>query len=276
MTATDTLRRNRAVPISVPARPPQPASPSRLSARGVGFFYGDHQALWDVCLEVPDRRVTALIGPSACGKSTLLRVFNRIYDIYRGHRATGSVLFDGTDILAPEVDLHLLRRRIGMVYQQSTVFPYSIFGNVAFGLQLHTDLHGAALAGRVEQALPRAALWDEVKDRLHESAHALSGGQQQRLCIARAIAVDPDVLLLDEPCAGLDPASSAKVEDLIDELRRSCSIVIVTHNMQQAARVSDFTAFMYLGRIIEHGTTEQMFIRPREKHTQDYLAGRTV
>jgi phosphate transport system ATP-binding protein len=218
--------------------------------------------------------VTAFIGPSGCGKSTLLRVLNRMYDLYPNQRAEGEVVFDGENILAPKQDLNLLRSRVGMVFQKPTPFPMSIFENIAFGIRLYEKLSSAELGQRVEHALRRAALWDEVKDKLNVNGLSLSGGQQQRLCIARTVAVKPEVILLDEPCSALDPISTAKIEELIDELKADYTIVMVTHNMQQAARVSDFTAFMYLGELIETGTTQKMFTSPNDRRTQDYITGR--
>ena len=221
-----------------------------------------------------DRKVTAFIGPSGCGKSTLLRVLNRMYDLYPNQRAEGEVLFDGHNILARDQDLNLLRASIGMVFQKPTPFPMTIFDNIAFGIQLYESVSRAELADRVEAALTRAALWGEVKDKLHASGLSLSGGQQQRLCIARTIAVRPEVVLFDEPCSALDPISTAKIEELIDELKSDYTIVIVTHNMQQAARVSDFTAFMYLGELVEFDETERSSPRRRDRRTQDYITGR--
>jgi len=219
-------------------------------------------------------KVTAFIGPSGCGKSTLLRVLNRMYDLYPTQRAEGEVLLDGEDILSPKVDLNLLRARIGMVFQKPTPFPMSIFENIAFGIRLYEKLAKSELANRVEMSLRRAALWDEVKDKLSANGLSLSGGQQQRLCIARTVAVKPEVILFDEPCSALDPISTAKIEELMDELTADYTIAIVTHNMQQAARVSDFTAFMYLGELVEFDTTSRIFTAPRDRRTQDYITGR--
>ena len=256
-------------------RPAKPApAAARVSIQHLDFFYGARQALKDVSLDLPDRRVTGLIGPSGCGKSTLLRVLNRMYDLYPGQRATGEVLMDGQNLLADNLDLNALRSRIGMVFQKPTPFPMSVFDNVAFGVRLHEKLSRAQMEERVEWSLTRAALWDEVKDRLQSSAAGLSGGQQQRLCIARTIAVRPDVVLLDEPTSALDPISTLKVEELIDELKRDFTIAIVTHNMQQAARVADQVAFFYLGELVECGAAAQMFTAPREKRTQEYITGR--
>jgi len=246
----------------------------KISARNLNFFYGRHQALFDNNLDILANQVTAVIGPSGCGKSTHLRVYNRIYELYRGHRATGQVLLDGKDILDPGQDLIELRRRVGMIFQKPTPFPMSVFENVAYGLRLHYRPSREELADRVETALRGAALWDEVKDKLDHPGPALSGGQQQRLCIARAIAVNPDVLLMDEPTSAIDPVATAKIEDLIEELKQRYTIVIVTHNMQQAARISDFTAFFYEGRIVESGPTKQIFTRPAQKRTEDYITGR--
>jgi phosphate transport system ATP-binding protein len=250
------------------------ATEAKIVLRGVNFYYGPDQALSDINVTFHDRSVTALIGPSGCGKSTLLRVLNRIYALYPGHRAEGEVWFDGKNMLDPAADLSLLRARIGMVFQKPTPFPMSIYENVAFGIRLYESLGHNALDARVEQALWRAGLWDEVKDILNQGGLSLSGGQQQRLCIARTIAVNPEVVLLDEPCSALDPISTAHIEQLIDELRKHYCVVIVTHNMQQAARVSDRTAFMYLGKIIEFDTTEAIFTHPRERHTEAYVTGR--
>ena len=246
----------------------------KISIRGLNFFYGDNRALKDISLPLYEHRVTAFIGPSGCGKSTLLRVLNRMYDLYPNQRAEGTVSFDGEDILSPSQDLNMLRARVGMVFQKPTPFPMSIFENIAFGVRLYEKLPKSELEGRVEQSLRRAALWEEVKDKLATNGLSLSGGQQQRLCIARTVAVKPDVILLDEPCSALDPISTAKIEELIDELKADYTIVIVTHNMQQAARVSDHTAFMYLGELIEFDTTSRMFTAPKDRRTQDYITGR--
>jgi len=246
----------------------------KVSIRGLQFYYGDARALKDISLSLHARKVTAFIGPSGCGKSTLLRVLNRMYDLYPGQRATGQVLFDGENLLDAGVDINLLRARIGMVFQKPTPFPMSIYENIAFGVRLYEKLSRAELDARVEEALRRAALWDEVKDKLGSSGLGLSGGQQQRLCIARTVSVKPEVILFDEPCSALDPISTAKIEELIDELKKDYTIVIVTHNMQQAARVSDFTAFMYLGELIEFGATEKIFTTPNDKRTQAYITGR--
>jgi phosphate transport system ATP-binding protein len=248
--------------------------PEKVSIRGLEFFYGDHRALKSITLPLYENKVTAFIGPSGCGKSTLLRILNRMYDLYPNQRAQGQVLFDGDDILSSRQDLNLLRARIGMVFQKPTPFPMSIYENIAFGIRLYEKLPKAELDSRVEMSLRRAALWDEVKDKLAINGQSLSGGQQQRLCIARTVAVKPEVILFDEPCSALDPISTAKIEELIDELKADYTIVIVTHNMQQAARVSDFTAFMYLGELVEFDTTSKVFTTPRDKRTQDYVTGR--
>src|SRR5690349_6494924 len=249
-------------------------SAEKISIRDLTFYYGDVLALKKLSLPLYERKVTAFIGPSGCGKSTLLRVLNRMYDLYPGQRAEGDVLLDGVNILAPGLDVNLLRSRVGMVFQKPTPFPMTIYENIAFGVRLYEQLSRAELDQRVEQALRRAALWDEVKDKLGASGLSLSGGQQQRLCIARTVALRPEVILFDEPCSALDPISTAKIEELIDELADDHTIVIVTHNMQQAARVSDFTAFMYLGELVEFDATQQMFTAPRDKRTQDYITGR--
>jgi phosphate transport system ATP-binding protein len=246
----------------------------KIAIRDLSFYYGSAQALKHINLSLSSGKVTAFIGPSGCGKSTLLRVLNRMYDLYPNQRAEGEVLLDGHDILSPGQDLNLLRARIGMVFQKPTPFPMSIFENIAFGIRLYEKLSRADLHVRVEDALRRAALWDEVKDKLAANGLGLSGGQQQRLCIARTIALKPEVILFDEPCSALDPISTAKIETLMDELKDDYTLVIVTHNMQQAARVSDFTAFMYLGELVEFDTTSQMFTAPRERRTQDYVTGR--
>jgi phosphate transport system ATP-binding protein len=247
---------------------------ARLSIRDLKFYYGDALALKGISLPLYDRTVTAFIGPSGCGKSTLLRILNRMYDLYPHQRAEGEVLFDGENILAPGLDLNLLRARVGMVFQKPTPFPMSIYDNIAFGIRLYERLPRAELDERVESSLRRAALWDEVKDKLAASGLSLSGGQQQRLCIARTVAIRPEVILLDEPCSALDPISTAKVEELIDELKADYTIVIVTHNMQQAARVSQYTAFMYLGELVEFDVTSQIFTTPSNRRTQDYITGR--
>jgi len=261
------------------ASPPdvtQPAEtgPEKISIRSLNFFYGDSRALKDISLPLYAGRVTAFIGPSGCGKSTLLRVLNRMYDLYPNQRAEGEVLFDGENILSSNQDLNLLRARVGMVFQKPTPFPMSIYENIAFGVRLYEKMSKSDLDGRVENSLRRAALWEEVKDKLAANGLSLSGGQQQRLCIARTVAVKPEVILFDEPCSALDPISTAKIEELIDELKDDYTIAIVTHNMQQAARVSDFTAFMYLGDLVEFDTTSRIFTAPRDRRTQDYITGR--
>jgi phosphate transport system ATP-binding protein len=247
---------------------------TKVSIKNLEFFYGDSRALKGINLSLYANKTTAFIGPSGCGKSTLLRILNRMYDLYPGQRATGEVKFDGENLLAPGVDINLLRARIGMVFQKPTPFPMTIYENIAFGIRLYEKLPRAEVDARVEHALRRAALWDEVKDKLATSGLGLSGGQQQRLCIARTVAVKPEVILFDEPCSALDPISTAKIEELIDELKQDYTIVIVTHNMQQAARVSDFTTFMYLGELIEFGPTATLFTTPKDKRTQAYITGR--
>ncbi|MBX6328502.1 MAG: phosphate ABC transporter ATP-binding protein PstB [Pseudolabrys sp.] len=246
----------------------------KISIRNLDFFYGEHRALKNISVPLYHGKVTAFIGPSGCGKSTLLRVLNRMYDLYPNQRAVGKVTLDDEDILSPAQDLNLLRAKVGMVFQKPTPFPMSIYENIAFGIRLYERLPKSELDSKVEQALIRAALWDEVKDKLHASGLSLSGGQQQRLCIARTVAVRPEVILFDEPCSALDPISTAKIEELIDELKDDYTIAIVTHNMQQAARVSDFTAFMYLGELIEFGETTRLFTSPSDPRTQDYITGR--
>ncbi len=250
------------------------APASKVTVRDLNFYYGSQQALKSISLEIPEKQVTAFIGPSGCGKSTLLRTFNRIYELYPRHIATGEVLIDGVNVLNKDYDLNLLRTKVGMVFQKPTPFPMSIYDNIAFGVRLHHNLSRRQMDERVEKALRRAALWDEVKDKLYQDGTQLSGGQQQRLCIARAIAVQPEVLLLDEPASALDPISTLKIEELINELKTDYTIVIVTHNMQQAARVSDVTAFLYVGNLIEIGPTRTIFTNPREKQTEDYITGR--
>ena len=248
--------------------------PVKVQIRNVNFYYGKFQALKDVSLPLHDRKVTAFIGPSGCGKSTLLRILNRIYELYPGQVASGEVLVDGENILSPGLDLNLVRAKIGMVFQKPTPFPMSIYDNIAFGIRLYDKLPKSELDDRVESALQRAALWTEVKDKLRQSGLGLSGGQQQRLCIARAIAVHPEILLLDEPASALDPISTQRIEELIAELKADYCIAIVTHNMQQAARSSDYTAFMYLGELVEFDETERIFTAPRVKRTEDYITGR--
>jgi phosphate transport system ATP-binding protein len=264
-----------ALPASAAARSAAAANlKDKITLRDLKFYYGDHLALKNITMSLYERQVTAFIGPSGCGKSTLLRILNRMYDLYPGQRAEGQVMLDGANILAPVLDLNLLRARVGMVFQKPTPFPMTIYENIAFGIRLYEQLPRAELDDRVEQALRRAALWGEVKDKLNASGLSLSGGQQQRLCIGRTVAVRPEVILLDEPCSALDPISTAKIEELIDELAADHTIVIVTHNMQQAARVSDYTAFMYLGELVEFDATQQMFTTPSDKRTQDYITGR--
>ncbi len=245
-----------------------------LELRNLNFYYGKFQGLRNVSLDIAEHKVTAFIGPSGCGKSTLLRTLNRMYSLYPGQRAEGSIRFYGQDILDPKQDINLLRARIGMVFQKPTPFPMSIYDNIAFGVKLYETLSKSEMDDRVEWALSKAALWNEVKDKLHQSGLSLSGGQQQRLCIARSVAVKPSVLLLDEPTSALDPLSTAKIEELIDELKHDYTIAIVTHNMQQAARCSDYTAYMYLGEMIEFGATEEIFFKPERKETEDYITGR--
>ena len=247
---------------------------SKIVVRNLDFYYGETRALKNISIDIPEYCVTAFIGPSGCGKSTLLRTFNKIYKIYPNQRATGEILLDGVDIVQNVSDLNRLRARVGMVFQQPTPFPMSIYNNIAFGVRLYENLKNIEMDERVEWALHKAALWDEVKDILHRSGNSLSGGQQQRLCIARAIAVRPEVLLLDEPASALDPISTSRIENLVTELKKDYTIVIVTHNMQQAARVSDFTAYMYLGELIEFAGTELIFTRPARKETEDYITGR--
>ncbi len=247
---------------------------AQVSIRGLNFYYGATHALKDINIDFADKKTTAMIGPSGCGKSTLLRIMNRMYDLYPGQRAEGEVLIDGQNIIGSGQDLNQLRRRVGMVFQKPTPFPKSIYENVVFGVRLHEKLSKAELDERVEWALTRAALWGEVKDRLSTSAIGLSGGQQQRLCIARSIAVRPEVLLLDEPTSALDPISTLKIEELIDELKREFTIIIVTHNMQQAGRCADSVAFFYLGELVEVGPSSQIFTAPKERRTQEYITGR--
>jgi phosphate transport system ATP-binding protein len=249
-------------------------APIRIAVKNLDFYYGEHKALKSVNLDFRDRHVTALIGPSGCGKSTLLRIFNRIYSLYPEQRATGEILLDGRNVIANDIDVNELRSRIGMVFQKPTPFPMSIYDNVAFGIRLYEKPPKSELDDRVEGALRRAALWDEVKDKLRTSGMGLSGGQQQRLCIARTIAQKPEVILFDEPTSALDPISTGKIEDLLEQLKTDFTIVIVTHNMQQAARISQYTAFMYLGEVIEFAPTNTIFMNPAKKQTQDYVTGR--
>ncbi len=249
--------------------------PVKISVKHLNFFYEKgHQALFDNNLDIRANRITAVIGPSGCGKSTHLRVYNRIFELYRGQRAEGSVEIDGVNILSPEVDVLELRRKVGMIFQKPTPFPMSVFDNVAYPMRLHFKLSRSEIADRVEAALRGASLWDEVKDKLKKSGLALSGGQQQRLCIARAIAAEPEILLMDEPTSAIDPVATLKIEDLVLELRNRFTVVIVTHNMQQASRISDYTAFFYKGRIVEYDVTEKIFTNPAEKKTEEYITGR--
>jgi phosphate transport system ATP-binding protein len=253
----------------------QPAPlPPKMSVRSLDFFYGGFQALKDVNVDIAERAVTAFIGPSGCGKSTLLRTLNRMYSLYPHQRASGEIVFNGANILDERTDVNLLRAKVGMVFQKPTPFPMSIYDNIAFGVRLYERLSRRRMDERVEWALTKAAMWAEVKDKLGQSGMALSGGQQQRLCIARAVSVRPEVLLLDEPTSALDPISTARIEELISELKTDYTIAIVTHNMQQAARVSDATAYMYLGELVEFGATDQIFLKPRRKETEDYITGR--
>ncbi len=260
--------------LSFTVSPTMAGSPVRIDVKDLDFFYGTTRALKTINLPLYANKTTAFIGPSGCGKSTLLRVLNRMYDLYPGQRATGEVLLDGENILRPGLDLNLLRARVGMVFQKPTPFPMSIYDNIAFGVRLYEKLNKAEMDQRVESSLTRAALWGEVKDKLNASGLSLSGGQQQRLCIARTVAVKPEVILFDEPCSALDPISTARIEELIEELTNDYTIAIVTHNMQQASRVSDTTAFMYLGELVEFGETKDMFTKPANKRTQDYITGR--
>jgi phosphate transport system ATP-binding protein len=246
----------------------------KISVRNLNFYYGKFQALKNIALELPEKKVTAFIGPSGCGKSTLLRTFNRMFELYPDQRAEGEILLDGENILASKNDVSLMRANVGMVFQKPTPFPMSIYDNVAFGVRLFETLPRAEMDERVEWALKKAALWTEVKDKLMQSGSGLSGGQQQRLCIARGIAIKPQVLLLDEPCSALDPISTGKIEELIHELKSDYTVLIVTHNMQQAARCSDYTAYMYLGDLVEFGATSELFMKPKKKDTEDYITGR--
>ncbi len=252
----------------------QEALKHAIEIRHLDFFYGKFQGLKDINLNIAERKVTAFIGPSGCGKSTLLRPLNRMYSLYPGQRAEGEINFYGQNILDPKQDLNLLRARIGMVFQKPTPFPMSIYDNIAFGVRLYEDLPKAEMDVRVEWALTKTALWNEAKDKLNQSGLALSGGQQQRLCIARSVAVKPSVILLDEPTSALDPISTAKVEELVHELKTDYTVAIVTHNMQQAARISDFTAYMYIGEMVEYGKTDEIFIKPKKQETEDYITGR--
>ena len=247
---------------------------SKISVKDLNFYYGKFHALKGINLEIPENKVTAFIGPSGCGKSTLLRVFNRMFELYPEQRAEGRIVLDGEDLLTSKKDVAILRAKVGMVFQKPTPFPMTIYDNIAFGVRLYENLGKADMDERVEWALSKAALWAEVKDKLGQNGLSLSGGQQQRLCIARSVAVKPSVLLLDEPTSALDPISTGKVEELVHELKRDYTIAIVTHNMQQAARVSDYTAYMYLGELIEFGSTEELFFKPKRKETEDYITGR--
>jgi len=247
---------------------------SKISVKNLDFFYGKFHALKNINLDIPEKKVTAFIGPSGCGKSTLLRVFNRMFELYPEQRAQGEVVLDGENLLTSKQDVALLRAKVGMVFQKPTPFPMSIYDNIAFGVKLFEKLSATDMEERVEWALRKSALWNEVKDKLKQSGSSLSGGQQQRLCIARGVAIKPEVILLDEPCSALDPISTAKVEELIIELKQDYTVVIVTHNMQQAARCSDYTAYMYLGDLVEFGATEQIFFKPNRQETEDYITGR--
>src|SRR5690606_26596418 len=247
---------------------------TKLAVRNLNFYYGGFHALRDINMDIAEKKVTAFIGPSGCGKSTLLRTFNRMFELYPGQRAEGSIELDGEDLLNSRLDISLIRAKVGMVFQKPTPFPMSIYDNIAFGVRLFERLSKGEMDERVEWALTKAALWNEVKDKLNQSGYGLSGGQQQRLCIARGVAIKPEVLLLDEPCSALDPISTAKIEELIAELKSEYTVVIVTHNMQQAARCSDYTAYMYLGELMEFGETDQIFVKPARKETEDYITGR--
>jgi phosphate transport system ATP-binding protein len=258
----------------IEARAKNESAPPKMSIRKLNFYYGKFQGLKNINLEIAERHVTAFIGPSGCGKSTLLRTLNRMYSLYPGQRAEGEIVFNGRNILEPGVDLNMLRAKVGMVFQKPTPFPMSIYDNIAFGVRLYENLGARDMDERVEWALTKAAMWQESKDKLKQSGMALSGGQQQRLCIARAVSVKPDVLLLDEPTSALDPISTAKIEELISELKADYTIAIVTHNMQQAARVSDYTAYMYLGELVEFSATDDIFLKPKRKETEDYITGR--
>jgi len=247
---------------------------TKIKVNNLNFYYGGFHALRNVSMDIPPNKVTAFIGPSGCGKSTLLRTFNRLYELYPGQRAEGEIRLDGENILDKKQDVTMLRTKVGMVFQKPTPFPMSIYDNIAFGVRLYEDLNRNEMDDRIEWALSKAALWKEVKDKLNQSGNSLSGGQQQRLCIARGIAIKPEVLLLDEPCSALDPISTAHIEELIHELKVDYTVVIVTHNMQQAARVSDFTAYMYLGEMIEFDATDKLFTTPKQKATEDYITGK--
>ena len=257
-----------------PAHTTPREDPIKMSVRNLNFYYGKFHAIKNVSLDIPEKKVTAFIGPSGCGKSTVLRTFNRMYELYPDQRAEGEVLMGGENMITSREDVSLIRARIGMVFQKATPFPMSIYDNIAYGVKLFEKLSSSDMDERVEWALGKAALWGEVKDKLYQNGASLSGGQQQRLCIARCIAVKPEVLLLDEPCSALDPLSTAKIEELIAELKADYTVVIVTHNMQQAARCSDYTAYMYLGDLVEFGSTEELFFKPKRKETEDYITGR--
>ena len=282
MKISATLAIPHALPAEQPVAAPMPTladmaevqDTAKIITRQLNFFYGDHQALVDNDLEITRHKVTAIIGPSGCGKSTHIRIYNRIYELYPDQRAAGEVLLDGQNILDPAYDLMELRRKVGMIFQKPTPFPMSVFENIAFGLRLHYRLSKGELVDRVEESLSRAALWDEVKDHLRKPGTALSGGQQQRLCIARALAVEPEILLMDEPTSAIDPIATTKIEELVTTLKSKYTFVIVTHNMQQAARISDNTAFFYEGRIIEFDATQKIFTRPSHKKTEEYITGR--
>jgi len=249
-------------------------SATKIEVKDLNFYYGQFHALKDINMSIKENKVTAFIGPSGCGKSTLLRTFNRMFELYPGQRAEGQILLDGEDLLTSKLDISLIRAKVGMVFQKPTPFPMSIYDNIAFGVRLFERLSKGEMDERVEWALTKAALWNEVKDKLHQSGHGLSGGQQQRLCIARGVAIKPEVILLDEPCSALDPISTAKIEELIAELKSDYTVVIVTHNMQQAARCSDYTAYMYMGELIEFDKTDQIFVNPSRKETEEYITGR--
>ena len=253
---------------------PPVSEKAKISVKDLNFYYGSFHALKRINLDIPEKKVTAFIGPSGCGKSTLLRTFNRMFELYPEQRAEGQILVDGENVLDKRMDVSLVRAKVGMVFQKPTPFPMSIYDNIAFGVKLFENLSRVEMDERVEWALKKAALWNEVKDKLHQSGSGLSGGQQQRLCIARGIAIKPEVLLLDEPCSALDPISTGKVEELVDELKSDYTVLIVTHNMQQAARVSDYTAYMYLGDLVEFGPTRDVFMKPTKKETEDYITGR--
>jgi phosphate transport system ATP-binding protein len=274
-TAMQNKTSDRPFPLTQMGKEPQTLTGDiKIATRDLNFYYGDQQALFDNNLQIATNKVTAIIGPSGCGKSTHLRTYNRIFELYRGQRVTGEVLLDGQNVLDSNCDILELRRKVGMIFQKPTPFPMSVFDNVAYGLKQHYHISRSELRGRVETALRQAALWDDVKDKLNQPGTALSGGQQQRLCIARAIAVEPEILLMDEPTSAVDPIATARIEELIDDLKQQYTIVIVTHNMQQAARISDYTAFFYQGRIIEFGATQKIFTKPDNRQTQDYITGR--